>query len=84
MAYSDGMNVDRLSITVPAELGAELRRVAELRGEPVSNLVADAIARQLRLIALDVALRQADEQFGPVPESDVALAMQALLSAQVA
>jgi hypothetical protein len=73
------MNVDRLSVTVPAELGAELRRVCAQRGEPVSNLVAEAIERQLRLIALDEALRAADDEFGPVPEEDVMRAMQALL-----
>ena len=75
------MNVDRLSVTVPADLGAELRRVAELRGEGVSALVAEAIARQLRLIALDDALRQADQLFGPVSDEEIARATRALLAA---
>ena len=81
MSYDDGMNVDRLSVTVPAELGAELRRVAQHRRDSVSNLVSEAIARELRLLALDDALRLADAQFGPVPEADVAKAMQALVPA---
>ena len=79
MSYDDGMNVDRLSVTVPAELGAELRRVAQHRGDSVSNLVSEAIGRGLRLLALDDALRLADAKFGPVPEAEVAKAMQALL-----
>ncbi len=74
------MNVDRLSVTVPAALGEELRRVANLRGEPVSALVTEAISRELRLIALDEALRHADTQFGPVSEEEVLRAMQSLLS----
>lgn len=78
MAYARGMNVDRLSVTVPAELGNELRRIAEHRGETVSSLVTSAISHQLRLLALDEALREADQMFGPVPEDDVIRAMNAL------
>jgi CopG-like RHH_1 or ribbon-helix-helix domain, RHH_5 len=73
------VSVDRLSVTVPAEIGEELRRVAALRGEPVSNLVTEAITRELRLIALREALKAADEQFGAVPEDEVIRAMQALV-----
>jgi hypothetical protein len=73
------MNVDRLSVTVPAEIGEELRRVAGLRGEPVSTLVTEAIVRELRLLALDDALRDADREFGPVSEKEIATAMQALV-----
>jgi hypothetical protein len=73
------VSVDRLSVTVPAELGEELRRVAGLRGEPVSTLVTEAIVRELRLIALDEALRHADHEFGPVAETQIAAAMQALV-----
>jgi hypothetical protein len=79
VSYLDIMNVDRLSVTVPAELGAELRRVCAQRGEALSTLVGEAIERQLRLIALDEALRAADAEFGPVPEHDIIRAMQALL-----
>ncbi len=61
------MAVDRLSVTVPSELGAALRKLAARRGETVSTLVTDAIAHQVRLAALDVALGEADRRFGNIP-----------------
>jgi predicted transcriptional regulator len=60
------MAVDRLSVTVPSELGAALRKLAARRGETVSTLVTDAIAHQVRLAALDVALGEANRRFGKV------------------
>ena len=75
------MNVDRLGVTVPAELGAEIRKLADERGEPLSALVADAISHRLRLAALDKALRAADAKFGPIAEAEIQRAMAALLSA---
>jgi predicted transcriptional regulator len=72
MTYADGMPVDRLSVTVSAELGAALRALAEQRGETVSTVVQEAIAHQIRLAALDVALAEADRRFGPVPDRDMA------------
>jgi predicted transcriptional regulator len=74
------MAVDRLSVTVPSELGAALRALAEARGETVSTIVTEAIARQLRLAALDVALLEADRRFGPVAEKLVAKAEAELLA----
>ena len=68
MSYAGGMPVDRLSITVPAELGAALRALAEERGEPMSSVVAEAIARYMRTAALDRLLHDMDREFGPVPE----------------
>lgn len=62
------MSVDRLSVTVPAELGAALRALAEARGETVSTLVTAAIAHRVRLEALDRALEEADRRFGPLDE----------------
>jgi predicted transcriptional regulator len=76
------MAVDRLSVTVPAELGAELRALAEKRGQPVSALVTEAIARQVRLAALDRALSDADRRFGSVPEELVADAAAELVAAR--
>lgn len=62
------MAVDRLSVTVPSELGAALRALANARGETVSTIVTDAIAHQVRMAALDLALAEADKRYGPVPE----------------
>jgi post-segregation antitoxin (ccd killing protein) len=68
------MNVDRLSVTVPSEIGGALRKLAKARGANVSTIVTEAIARELRLAALDVALAEDETRFGPVPESAVARA----------
>jgi hypothetical protein len=63
------MAVDRLSVTVPSELGSALRALAKARDANVSSIVTDAIAREVRLAALDRALAVADERFGPLDES---------------
>jgi hypothetical protein len=68
------MAVDRLSVTVPSELGSELRALAKARGGNVSSVVTDAIAREVRLAALDRALGAADERFGPLDDELVARA----------
>jgi hypothetical protein len=68
------MAADRLSVTVPSELGSELRALAKARGGNVSSVVTDAIAREVRLAALDRALGAADKRFGPIDEELVARA----------
>jgi predicted transcriptional regulator len=75
------MAVDRLSVTVPAELGVALRALAEARGTTVSTVVADAIAHQVRMAALDVALDEADRRFGPVDDKQLAAAEAELVEA---
>ena len=72
------MSVDRLSVTVPAKLGAALRALAEARGTTVSDVVADAIAHEIRLAALDRALDDADREFGSVDEKLVRAAQTEL------
>ena len=62
------MAVDRLSVTVPAELGAALRELAERRGQTVSTIVTEAIAHQVRLAALERALAADERELGPVAE----------------
>jgi predicted transcriptional regulator len=75
------MAVDRLSVTVPAELGVALRALAEARGTTVSTVVADAIAHQVRMAALDAALDEADRRFGPVDDKQLAAAEAELVEA---
>jgi predicted transcriptional regulator len=75
------MAVDRLSVTVPSELGAALRALAEARGDTVSTVVTDAIAHHVRLAALDLALAEADRRFGPVEDAQVAAAEAELVKA---
>ena len=81
MPYADGMAVDRLSVTVPSELGAALRALAEARGMTVSTMVTDAIAHQVRMAALDLALQEADRRFGPLDHKDLAEAEAAFARA---
>jgi hypothetical protein len=68
------MAVDRLSVTVPSDLGSALRALAKARRANVSTVVAEAIAREVRLAALDRALAVADERFGPLDANLVARA----------
>lgn len=75
------MPVDRLSVTVSAELGTALRALAEERATTVSTVVSDAIAHELRLAALDRALAEADRRFGQVGEARVVAAEAELLKA---
>jgi predicted transcriptional regulator len=75
------MAVDRLSVTVPSELGAALRKLAEARGTTVSMVVTDAIAHQVRMAALDLALKEAEQQFGKLDEKELAEAQAALIKA---
>jgi len=72
------MSVDRLSVTVPSELGAALRALAEERGTTVSTVVAQAISHEIRLAALDQALAEADRRFGAVAEDVVGRAQKDL------
>lgn len=75
------MTVDRLSVTVPGELGVALRELAERRGETVSNLVTEAIARQVRLAALDDALALAARRHGALDDESVRRAEDELVQA---
>lgn len=75
------MAVDRLSVTVPSELGVALRALAEARGTTVSTVVADAIAHQVRMAALELALEEANRQFGPVDDEQLTAAEAELVKA---
>lgn len=75
------MGIDRLSVTVPSEIGDQLRHVAQRRGQAVSAFVAEAIEHQLRLDALNEALREADLTFGPVPEKEIQSAIEVFATA---
>ncbi len=76
------MAVDRLSVTVPSELGAALRALAEQRGEPVSALVTEAIAREVRLANLDLAIAEADRRHGQLTPKQLAGAEAKLAAAR--
>ncbi|MDX2018697.1 MAG: hypothetical protein SF187_00545 [Deltaproteobacteria bacterium] len=72
------MSVDRLSVTVPAGVGAALRALAEARGTTVSTIVAQAIGHEIRMAALERALAEADLRFGALDEELVVQAQSEL------
>lgn len=72
---------DRLSVIVPAELGAAIRRLAAARGETVSTIVTEAIDHRIRLAALDDALEAAERCFGRVDDVRVDEAEAKLVAA---
>lgn len=76
------MAVDRLSVTVPSELGAALRALAEARGTTVSTVVTEAIALEVRLAELDRALAEASRRFGPISDDLVETMENCLLSSR--
>ena len=47
----------------------------------VATIVADAIAHQVRMAALDVALDEADRRFSPIDDAQVTAAEAALVKA---
>lgn len=57
----------KLSITVPADLLAEVRLHVGPRG--VSGFVSRAIARELEREQLGAYLAELDEQHGPLPQA---------------
>lgn len=77
------MPVDRLSVTVPDQLGRALRDLAKARGANVSAVVTAAIEREVRLAALDHALNDADERFGPLDDEVILRAEAQLTSASL-
>ncbi len=74
------MAVDRLSVTVPSEIGSAIRALAKKRGDSVSTLVTEAIAQRLRLAALDAAITEAERSFGEIPGKVLAEAEAELTS----
>ena len=72
MSYADVMAVDRLSVTVPAHLGAALRACAEQEGLAVSAIVARAIEREVRHIALGAFLDEFERSHGSPTQKQLA------------
>lgn len=81
MTYDRHVSVDRLSVTVPRELGAAMRTLARARRQTLSMLVTEGMAHQLRLASLETALAAADERFGALARGQVDGAEVALVQA---
>jgi hypothetical protein len=74
------VQVDRLSVTMPPEVGAAVRGSAARQGTSVSNWIAAAAAQRLRNELLGAALDAWEAEDGPFTDSELTLAAAALAS----
>ncbi len=70
--------VDRLTVTMPAELGAAVRDAAARRGLSVSSWLSAAAAARLRSELLQVALDHWEAEDGPFSDAELDAAASAL------
>jgi hypothetical protein len=66
------MNVDKMSISIAADLGEEVRAAAERAGVSVSSWVAEAAAARLRRQALGEFLAEWQAEHGEISADEVA------------
>jgi len=70
--------VDRLSVTMPPEIGAAVRDAAARQGTSVSNWLAAAAAQRLRSDLLGAALDLWEAEDGPFGDEELDAAAAAL------
>lgn len=70
--------VDRLSVTMPPEIGASVRRSASERGISVSAWLSEAAADRVRNERLGAALDQWETEVGPLTEEELSEAAVSL------
>ena len=70
--------VDRLSVTMPPEIGAAVRDAAAREGISVSNWLASAAASRLRNELLGIALDLWEAEEGPFTDAELDAAAAAL------
>ena len=58
------MTVDRISLTIPIELGVQAREAARARGESLSAWITQAVESRLRNQFLGDALTAYENEFG--------------------
>ena len=71
-------HVDRLSVTMPPEIGAAVRDAATQQGTSVSSWLAAAAAQRLRNELLGAALDTWEAEDGPFSDDELADAARAL------
>lgn len=71
-------NVDRLSISLPAELGAQVRASAAAASQSVSAWLAEAAAQSVRNRNLSTALDEWEKEHGAPTEAELAAAARRL------
>lgn len=74
--------VDRLSVTMPPEIGAAVRRSSARQGTSVSNWLATAAAQRLRNELLGAALDRWEADEGPFSDEELDAAGAALGTAR--
>jgi len=74
--------VDRLSVTMPPEVGAAVRDAAAREGTSVSSWLVAAAAQRLRNELLGAALDHWEAEEGPFGEDELTTAAAALRSAR--
>ena len=72
--------VDRLSVTMPPEVGSAVCKAAAREGTSVSNWLAAAAAQRLRNELLEAALDQWEAEQGPFTNEELNAAAAALSS----
>lgn len=65
------VQVDRLSVTMPPEVGSAVREAAAREGTSVSSWVTEAAARRLRNELLGVALDKWEAKNGRITEEEL-------------
>ena len=70
--------VDRLSVTMPPQIGTAVREAAAREGTSVSTWLTEAAAQRLRNDLLGVALDQWETEDGPFSEDELNAAAKAL------
>lgn len=72
MRYALDVNVDRITVSMDAELGMAVRQAAEHAGMSVSSWLAEAAASRLRNVLLRAALDAWQAEDGPFTEAELA------------
>lgn len=72
------MQVDRLSVTMPPELGAAVRDAAARSGTSVSGRIGAAATDRLRIELLGAALDVWEAESGPFSDDELDAAARAL------
>jgi hypothetical protein len=70
-----GLPAAKLSVSVPGELAAAVRKRVGARG--LSGFVARAMAHELEREGIAVLLEELEAQLGPIPKSEIARARRA-------
>ena len=65
------MTVDKLSISVDADLGGQVRASANRAGKPLSSWVAEALQAKLRAEALDAFLAEFEAKHGAFTPEEI-------------